>query len=204
MAPSRDLDEPGARSALARLLRRATPEVAAALIGWRLVLAAPGAERLVGRIVETEAYLAEDDAASHSAPGPTARNRAMFLAPGHVYVYLIYGMHHCLNVVTGRAGVGEAVLVRALEPLAGLDTMRARRGAHVLDRDLCRGPGRLCQAFGLTREHDGLDLCAGPLRLLPPPRTAACAPRIVGPRVGITKATDLLLRFRAADSRWTT
>lgn len=189
---------------LARLLRQSTPEVAAALVGWRLVLDAAGAERLVGRIVETEAYLADGDAASHSRPGPTARNRAMFLAPGHTYVYLIYGMHHCLNVVTGQAGVGEAVLVRALEPLAGQGTMRARRGAHVPDRDLCRGPGRLCQAFGLTREHDGLDLRAGPLRLLPPPSGAPRPAAIVGPRVGITKSADLPLRFREAGSRWTT
>ena len=194
-----------ANTELARLLQHSTPEIAELLLGWHLVLDAPRSERLVGRIVETEAYLAEGDAASHSAPGPTTRNRAMFLAPGHVYVYLIYGVHHCLNVVTARAGVGEAVLVRALEPLAGQDTMRARRRTHLQDRDLCRGPGRLCQAFGLTREHDGLDLRAGPLRLLPPPRGATRTERIVvGARVGITKAADLQLRFREADSRWTT
>jgi len=189
---------------LARLLRRSTPEVAAALVGWRLVLDAVRGEGLAGRIVETEAYLAEGDAASHSAPGPTARNRAMFRAPGHVYVYLIYGVHHCLNVVTGREGVGEAVLLRALEPLAGQGTMRARRGADVVDRDLCRGPGRLCQAFGLTREHDGLDLRAGPLRLLPPLPGDTHPELLVGPRVGITKSADLPLRFREAGSRWTT
>lgn len=203
MARPHELEEPGATQALARLLLRNTTEVAASLLGWRLVRAGQNGEHLVGRIVETEAYLAEGDAASHSAPGPTARNRAMFLEPGHVYVYLIYGMHHCLNVVTGRAGIGEAVLVRALEPLEGQGTMRARRGAHVADRDLCRGPGRLCQAFGLTREHDGLDLGSGPLRLLPPQSGGPRHAPIVGPRVGITKSADLPLRFREAGSRWT-
>jgi DNA-3-methyladenine glycosylase len=198
------LDTRRASAELERLLQRDTPDVAASLIGWHLVHAAPGSERLVGRIVETEAYLAEGDLASHSAPGPTARNGAMFLAPGHVYVYLIYGMHHCLNVVTARAGIGEAVLVRALEPLAGQGTMRARRGADVPDRDLCRGPGRLCRAFGLTRAHDGLDLRSGPLRLVPPQRRDNRPERLVGPRVGITKSADLMLRFREADSRWTT
>lgn len=194
----------GPHEALTRLLRRDTAEVAEALLGWRLVFTATGGERLEGRIVETEAYLAEGDAASHSAPGPTTRNRSMFLAPGHAYVYLIYGMHHCLNVVTARAGVGEAVLVRALEPLAGQSAMRARRGALVSDRDLCRGPGRLCQAFGLTREHDGHDLGVGPLRLIPPPPGAPRPEPLVGPRVGITKSAHLPLRFREAGSRWTT
>ena len=181
------------------LLRLPTPEVAAALVGWRLVHG-----DTVVRIVETEAYLAQGDAASHSAPGPTARNRAMFRAPGHAYVYLIYGLHHCLNVVTAPEGVGEAVLLRAAEPLAGLDTLRAHRGPHVTERDLCRGPGRLCQALGLTRAHDGRDLSHGDLRLEPPPRGEARPELLVGPRVGITKSAELPLRFRAARSRHTT
>lgn len=194
-----------AARALARLLRAPTPEVARALLGWRIVRKHERRRGLVvGRIVETEAYLAVDDAASHSAMGPTERNRAMFLAPGHAYVYLVYGLHHCLNVVTAPEGVGEAVLVRALEPVAGLATMRARRGPGVADRDLCRGPGRLCQAFGLTRDHDGLHLGRGGLRLLPPEPGAPIVEAVVGPRVGITKAADLPLRFRAAGSRFTT
>jgi DNA-3-methyladenine glycosylase len=204
MAQRHDVDDAQAQRALARLLRRSTPEVAVSLIGWRLALDTPSGERLEGRIVETEAYLADGDGASHSASSPTSRNRAMFLGPGHVYVYLIYGMHHCLNVVTARAGVGEAVLLRALEPLAGLDEMRAARGVRVAERDLCRGPGRLCQAFGLTREHDGQTLWTGPLRLLPPRRGSPRLERLAGPRVGITKSVDLPLRFRVAGSRWTT
>jgi DNA-3-methyladenine glycosylase len=191
-----------ARLAWRQLLARATPEVAAELVNWRLVRELRG-QRLVGRIVETEAYLAAGDGASHSARGRTARNAAMFLAPGHAYVYLCYGMHVCLNVVTGPDGVGEAVLLRALEPLEGLAAMRRRRGAKVAERDLCRGPGRLCQAFGITRADDGTWL-DGKLRLVPPPRGEPRPELVVGPRVGITKSAELPLRFRAAGSRWTT
>jgi DNA-3-methyladenine glycosylase len=201
--------------ALAQLLRLPTPKAAAALLGWRLVheldsgahAAAPRGVRLAGRIVETEAYLAVDDDASHSARGRTARNASMFLAPGHAYVYLIYGMHHCLNVVTAPEGVGEAVLVRAVEPLEGVEVMESQRGAGTPLRDLCRGPGRLCSAFGLTRAHDGLHLAAGgALRLEPPARrVGACVQEhLVGPRIGITKSAALPLRFREAGSLFTT
>jgi len=180
--------------------RRPTEELARALIGCVLVARERG--RIVaGRIVETEAYLSAGDPASHSHRGPTDRNRSMFAGPGRAYVYLSYGVHHCLNVVSGPAGVGEAVLLRALEPLEGLEVMRARRGG-VRDRDLCRGPGRLTQALGLNLEHDGLDLCRGPLGLWPaeaPPPPAAV---VVGPRVGISKAMELPLRFTLAGSRW--
>jgi DNA-3-methyladenine glycosylase len=177
--------------------------VARELVGWRLVRVLDGV-RLVGRIVETEAYLARDDGASHSARGKTARNASMFLAAGRAYVYRIYGMHWCLNVVTGPAGVGEAVLVRALEPLAGLAAMQARRGARVKERELCRGPGRLCQAFGITGDEDGLALARGALRLLPPESGFTPPELVVGPRIGITKSAELALRFRPAGSRWTT
>ena len=183
---------------LPELLRRPTPEVAAALVGWRLIHGA-----VVVRIVETEAYLAQGDAASHSACGRTNRNAAMFLAPGHAYVYLIYGVHHCLNVVTAPEGVGEAVLLRAAEPLTGHSELVLRRGAGVRERDLCRGPGRLCQALGLTRAHDGRALFAGELRLEPPPTDEPRAELLIGPRVGITKSAELPLRFRAARSRFT-
>jgi len=193
---------PHARAAWRRLLGLATPAAAAELVGWRLVRAGRGGV-WIGRIVETEAYLAAGDGASHSARGRTARNAAMFLAPGHAYVYLCYGMHVCLNVVTGPEGVGEAVLVRALEPLEGLATMRKRRGAKVAERDLCRGPGRLCQALGISLADDGRALASGALRLVPPPRGARRPELLVGPRVGITKSAELPLRFRAAGSRWT-
>lgn len=193
----------GRRGAWRRLCALPTEAVARELVGWRLVRVLDGA-RLVGRIVETEAYLARDDGASHSARGKTARNASMFLAAGRAYVYRIYGMHWCLNVVTGPEGVGEAVLLRALEPLAGLATMRARRGASVSERDLCRGPGRLCQALGLEHADDGRSLARGTLRLLPPEDGFARPALVVGPRVGITKSTELALRFRAAGSRFTT
>lgn len=158
-----------------------------------------------GRIVETEAYLPEGDGASHSAPGPTERNRAMFMGAGHAYVYLIYGMHLCFNVVTGEEGRGEAVLVRAVEPFGSFDAMRERRGERVTDRDLARGPGRLTQALGITREHDRLHMFdpSAEVRLLKRPTDTEPFDVVVGPRVGITKDADLPLRFRVEGSRWT-
>lgn len=154
-----------------------------------------------GRVVETEAYLATDDPASHSRRGPTARNASMFGAPGRAYVYLCYGIHRCFNVVTAREGVGEAVLVRALEPLDGLDLMRARRrGAP--DRDLCRGPGNLCVALGIDLAHDGFDLTTGAVRLWMPRSPARDEDVVVGPRVGITRAADRPLRFVLRGSPW--
>lgn len=175
---------------------RGTEDVARALLGTWLVHDSPEG-RTVGRIVETEAYLGRLDPASHAYRGPSARNRAMFGPAGHAYVYFIYGMHHCLNVVTAREGVGEAVLLRALEPLEGIDLMEARRGTRSL-RALCSGPAKLVSAMGVTRAHDGADLRSGPLRLVAaekPPERVRC-----GPRVGITKAADLPLRFHLEGS----
>ena len=146
-----------------------------------------------GRIVEVEAYL-RDDPASHSFRGETGRNRVMFGPPGHLYVYLIYGMHHCANVVTGRAGDGQAVLLRALEPLDGIELMRERRHARA---KLTAGPGTLCQALGIDRSFDGADLCAagGPIGIWDDGTAPPLAPR-VGPRVGITKGTEVPWRYR--------
>jgi DNA-3-methyladenine glycosylase len=174
-----------------------TVELARALIGCMLVHETR-AGRLAGRIVETEAYLGDGDPASHSFRGRTPRNAAMFGPPGRAYVYLVYGMHWCFNVVSAPEGVGQAVLVRALEPLEGLEQMRRHRG-RTDERDLCRGPGRLTQALGITRAHDGVDLRQGSLRI-----EAGEAPgRIVaGPRVGISVAARRALRFRVAGSRW--
>jgi DNA-3-methyladenine glycosylase len=157
--------------------------VARALLGRLLVHDAPDG-RVAGRIVEVEAYRGPDDPASHAFRGTTARNRAMFGPPGHAYVYFTYGMHHCLNVVTGPAGRPAAVLVRALEPLAGLDRMRARRGVGEAAR-LARGPGCVARALGLTRSHDGLDLTRAPLWVsdAPPRRGGRAVAR--GPRIGI-------------------
>ena len=157
-----------------------------------------GAEIIVtGRILETEAYM-PDDPASHTFNGPTDRNRVMFGPAGHLYVYLSYGIHHCANVVTGDVGSGQAVLIRAIAPVVGLETMRSRRGSRA-DHVLTDGPGKLCQALGIARSDDGADLVGrGRIEIVddgvPPPRS----PR-VGPRVGITKGTVTPWRFRVPD-----
>jgi DNA-3-methyladenine glycosylase len=151
-----------------------------------------------GRIVEVEAYRA-DDPASHSFRGRTARNATMFGPAGHLYVYFTYGMHFCANVVSGEAGDGQAVLLRAVEPLEGVDVMRVRRGGRP-DRLLADGPAKLCQAFGLDRAHDGIDLTSdGDVTILddgtPPPASTATTPRI-----GIRLGTDRPWRWVAASS----
>ena len=155
-----------------------------------------------GRIVETEAYDREDPA-SHSFAGPTARNASMFGPPGHVYVYRSYGIHWCLNFVCREEGHGAGVLIRALEPLAGLETMRLRRrladGAPQEERLLCAGPGRVGQALGLGPQHDGMRIDTPPFELVPAPAAVAVA---AGPRIGITKAMDKPWRFGLAGSRF--
>jgi DNA-3-methyladenine glycosylase len=166
---------------------RPSTAVAPELLGAVLVRVLPDGARLAARIVEVEAY-APDDPASHAYRGRTARNGVMFGPAGHLYVYFTYGMHHCANVVTGLVGEGSAVLLRAAEPLEGLEVMTANRG--VLDpRLLCAGPGRLAQAFGLGREQDGLDLVRDRLVHLRsgervPARRVARSTR-VGVRVGV-------------------
>ena len=133
--------------------RRDAREVAPDLLNKLLVRG-----DLVGRIVEAEAYCGGEDPGAHTYRGMTNRNRTMFGPPGGLYVYFTYGMHWCANAVCGDEGEGIAVLLRALVPLDGLDEMRERRPAARRDRDLCSGPAKLCQAFGLDREHDGADL----------------------------------------------
>lgn len=139
-------------------LDRPALELAPALLGAILVRELDGV-RLAGRIVETEAYPGGEDLGSHSRGGRrTRRNGAMFLAGGHLYVYLIYGLHHCVNVVSGVEGAGEAVLLRGIEPVDGVELMRRHRGESIGDRDLCRGPGRLAAAFAIDRSLDARPL----------------------------------------------
>lgn len=149
-----------------------------------------------GRIVEVEAYRGADDPAAHSHRGQTRRNATMFGAAGHLYVYFTYGMHWCANAVCGKVGVGEGVLIRALEPLTGLERMRASRPRARKDTELCSGPARLAQALSLTGAHDGADLVSGAqgFRIiadeLEPPAVPGNSPRI-----GISKAAELPLRW---------
>ncbi len=154
-----------------------------------------------GRIVETEAYLGHDDPAAHGYLGRrNARNAAIFGPAGSWYVYLSYGMHWCANLVCAREGEAAAVLIRALEPLDGLDAMRARRGG-VGDHQLCSGPGKLCQALGITRALDGQMMAASDVGVA---EGDPIEPAVVSatPRVGISKAADWPLRFVIAGSRW--
>jgi DNA-3-methyladenine glycosylase len=171
---------------------RSVHEVAPELVGCTLLVDGVG-----GRLVEVEAYDAEDPA-SHGFRGETARNRAMFGPPGHAYVYRSYGVHWCLNLVCGREGVPEAVLVRALEPTRGLERMRERRGLED-ERLLCAGPGRLCQALEVTLAHDGLALDGPPFVLR---QAEESVPVVRGSRIGITRAAELPWRYGLAGSRF--
>ena len=166
--------------------------VARQLIGVTVLVDGVG-----GRIVETEAYDGEDPA-SHSYSGPTDRNFAMFGPPAHAYVYRSYGIHWCLNFVCREEGHGAGVLIRALEPVTGIETMVERRGTrdHWL---LCSGPGKLCQALGVTRALNGHSLAAAPFELAPAPKRIEV---VSGPRIGISKAVDVPWRFGLAGSRW--
>ena len=170
---------------------RPAAQVAKDLLGWRVVSQVQGV-LTSGRIVETEAYVGAHDPACHGAVGPTRRNRTMFGPPGRAYVYFIYGMHWCFNVVTGGKGDPEAVLIRALEPLEGLTSMERRRGRP---RDLTNGPARLCQALGIDGTLDGHPLDRSPLILEPPESPVDPDAVAVTGRIGIRKARDWPLRF---------
>jgi len=187
----------------ASFYRRAADAVAPDLLGRYLVRETP-AGRLTLRLVEVEAYLGADDPASHAFRGRTARNASMFLAGGRAYVYFVYGMHFCMNVVCGPAGVPHAVLLRAGEAVEGAVEMAARRGlaGRAAARTLAGGPARLCEALGIDRELDGVGLLRGELRLTEgePARGALVA---AGPRIGVGYAGEAArwpLRFGVAGS----
>jgi DNA-3-methyladenine glycosylase len=178
------------RSFYARDAREVAPEL------LNKVLMQRGPEPIAARIVEVEAYRGSEDPGSHAFRGPTPRNATMFGRPGHLYVYFTYGMHWCANAVCGPGLIPHAVLLRAASPLSGLDLMRSRRPAARRDRDLCSGPARLAQAFGIDRAFDGADLVSGSLRILddgtPPPTHPG-----VTTRIGLSpgRGEDLPLRY---------
>lgn len=183
--------------ALPRAFYRRDPrEVAPDLLNKILL----GPDGCAGRIVETEAYCGAIDEAAHTFRGKTARNATMFGPAGHLYVYFTYGMHWCANASCGDEGVGVGVLLRAVQPLTGLALMRERRPRAKNERELCSGPARLCQAFGIRGSDDGIDLVAGRYRIasdgMPPPIEPA-----VTPRVGISRAIDLPWRWYVPDNR---
>jgi DNA-3-methyladenine glycosylase len=180
---------------------RDTEVVARELLGAVLeCTASRGAmhERCRGRIVETEAYIGEEDLACHAAAGRTARTELLYGPPGRAYVYFIYGMHWCVNAVTRRAGLPSAVLIRAVEPIEGIAIMRRRRGRP--DRELTNGPGKLCEAFGITGpKYNGVSLVTSPLKVRegePVPESDV----VVTPRIGIAKAAELPLRWIVGSS----
>ena len=173
---------------------RSSVQVGRDLLGKVLIHGATG-----GIIVETEAYLGLDDAASHAYRGITRRNGVMFGPPGHAYVYFIYGMYECVNMVTEPAGTAGAVLIRAIEPLLGVELMQIRRPGAKRLRDLASGPGKLTLALGITRALNGADVTKGPL-VVRDRRGEEPFEIAAGPRIGISKNADLPLRFTIAGS----
>lgn len=175
-------------------------DVARELVGRVLVRRSPEGTT-AGRIVETEAYVGPEDQASHASRGKTERNAVMFGPPGHAYVYLVYGMHWCLNLVTGPEGVPAAVLLRAVEPVEGIDLMRQRRTKARKDLQLTSGPARLCQAFAVDGSLDGADLCAPDATLLVEDRGLDPGPVVACPRIGVDYAGPWAARpFRLCDA----
>lgn len=167
-------------------------ELAPNLIGWELVISDNNGER-GGIIIETEAYAAHDPA-SHSFMGPNTRNAAMFMAPGTIYIYQIYGIHFCMNFVCGNHD-GQGVLIRALKPTKGITFMQKQRGKSKLT-DLCSGPAKVIQALGITPELDQIHIGDSSLQLTPPTKRYNVK---TSPRIGISKATDVLWRFFTSD-----
>jgi DNA-3-methyladenine glycosylase len=166
--------------------RKTTVDLAKALLGKYLVYG-----DLRGKIVETEAYLCRDDPGCHASRGLTPRNAPMFGPAGRTYVYLIYGMYYCLNIVSGKTGEGEAVLIRALEPVQGIEIMQKRRKTKKIE-ELCNGPGKLTQAFGITKKHNNLSLLDGELRIYDNREKPDIA---YSKRIGLSVGQDKELRF---------
>jgi DNA-3-methyladenine glycosylase len=182
-----------------------TETLARSLLGARLVTAARGSVTS-GMIVEVEAYLGSGDPACHAARGKTARNAVMFEAAGHCYVYLIYGMYLCMNVVSDPEGVGSGVLLRAVQPLEGIAAMQRRRSvgraATVGDRDLTRGPGRLCQALGISHRFGGEHFATSSRVWIEPYRQIPDREVAHSGRIGISAGADLPLRFYLENNPW--
>lgn len=179
---------------------RRPEQVARELLGAILVHRV-NAVTLAGKIVETEAYLGLEDLAAHASRGITDRTRVLFGPPGHAYVYLIYGMYECLNLVAEPEGSAGCVLIRAIEPVAGIDSMRRRRPAAKRLEDLASGPGKLTLAMGITRKHNGQDVTRGPLVVRRPAQPEPIEVS-VSPRIGITLCADWPLRFYVDGSRF--
>lgn len=177
---------------------RETELVARELLGAILECTTPDGTAS-GRIVETEAYLGEHDEACHAVVGPTRRTSPLYGTPGTAYVYFIYGVHWCFNAVTRAEGLPSAVLVRAIEPVEGIELMRVRRERARRDVDLTNGPGKLCQALGITGAHNTLSLLDGPL-IIRRGQAVADADVLVSPRIGISRAADWPLRWFLRDN----
>ncbi len=170
-------------------LQQPTIEIAKQLLGAYLIHETKDG-KIIGKIVETEAYL-KDDPASHSFRGKTKRNAIMFDSPGKAYVYFTYGMYHCFNIVTNKKDIGEAVLIRAIEPIEGLEIIKKNRKK---DSNLCNGPARLTMAFNITKEHNGTDLINGNLRIMLPKKPENFE-IIQTTRIGITQGSNFKYRF---------
>lgn len=196
------------RSLPKRFYLNSTTSVAKSLLGKGLLVE----NRLLAEIVEVEAYLGKKDPASHSARGPTPRNQPMFEQGGICYVYLSYGINYCMNVVTGPEGLGEAVLIRAIRPLRGTNAMARSRGLAPFTGDLdnplksianiCNGPGKLTQALGIDLRYNGLQFGRTGLKLVDLGKTYTASQIGRSPRIGISQATDKLLRFYVKGSPW--
>ena len=177
-----------------------TLQVAKQLLGQLIVRKYRG-KTLIGRIVEVEAYRGSLDPASHAYRGRTNRNDVMFWEGGHLYVYFTYGMHYCANVVTQETGIAEAVLIRGVEPVCGIETMRKHRGSGVDDTNLTNGPAKFCEAFGIKRLQNGTSLLGNEIYLLRglPLKSASIS---VSTRIGIRNGTDKKWRFFEKGNRW--